>query len=124
MRDWDILITKISQLIPRKHKSVITKLSYECNAVLAEFFRGQLIVISVQSVFYSSALWFIGLEFSLLIGLIAGIVSFIPYLGVLVGIVIASIAAFLQFHEILPVIYVFIVFGAGQILEGLSLIHI
>ena len=98
-----ILITKISQLIPRKHISVITKLSYECNAVLAEFFRGQLIVISVQSVFYSSALWFIGLEFSLLIGLIAGIVSFIPYLGVLVGIVIASIAAFLQFHEILPV---------------------
>ena len=121
LRDWDILITKISQLIPRKHISVITKLSYECNAVLAEFFRGQLIVISVQSVFYSSALWFIGLEFSLLIGLIAGIVSFIPYLGVLVGIVIASIAAFLQFHEILPVIYVFIVFGAGQILEGMIL---
>ena len=121
LRDWDILIKKISQLIPRKHISVITKLSYECNAVLAEFFRGQLIVISVQSVFYSSALWFIGLEFSLLIGLIAGIVSFIPYLGVLVGIVIASIAAFLQFHEILPVIYVFIVFGAGQILEGMIL---
>ena len=121
LRDWNILIKKISQLIPRKHISVITKLSYECNAVLAEFFRGQLIVISVQSVFYSSALWFIGLEFSLLIGLIAGIVSFIPYLGVLVGIVIASIAAFLQFHEILPVIYVFIVFGAGQILEGMIL---
>ncbi len=121
LRDWDILIKKISQLIPRKHISVITKLSYECNAVLAEFFRGQLIVISVQSVFYSSALWFIGLEFSLLIGLIAGIVSFIPYLGVLIGIVIASIAAFLQFHEILPVIYVFIVFGAGQILEGMIL---
>ena len=56
-----------------------------------------------------------------MIGLIAGIVSFIPYLGVLVGIVIASIAAFLQFHEILPVIYVFIVFGAGQILEGMIL---
>ena len=118
LRDWDILISKIKELIPRKHVALTTKLSNESNIVLAEFLRGQLSVMTIQSIFYSSTLWIIGIEFSLLIGLIAGFLSFIPYLGVIVGVVIASFAAFIQFHEILPVVYTLIIFGAGQIIEG------
>ena len=74
-----------------------------------------------QGVFYSLGLWVIGLEFSLLIGLSAGLVSFVPYLGFIVGIVIAGVAALMQFHDVLHIIYVLIVFGAGQMLEGMVL---
>ncbi|NOR52310.1 MAG: AI-2E family transporter, partial [Gammaproteobacteria bacterium] len=66
-------------------------------------------------------LWFIGLDFSLLIGLIAGVVSFVPYLGLIVGMVIAGVAAVMQFHELTPLIYIAIIFGGAQLIEGLLL---
>lgn len=121
LRDWDLLVARISELIPRKFDRVVTQLTKDCDAVLAEFFRGQLLVMFAQGVFYSVGLWLVGLEFSLLIGLSAGLVSFVPYLGVIVGIVAAGIAAVLQFHDFIHVVYVLIVFGAGQILEGMVL---
>ena len=121
LRDWDLLVARIRELIPRKYEAVISRLAKDCDAVLAEFFRGQLLVMFAQGVFYSIGLWIVGLEFSLLIGLTAGIVSFVPYLGVIVGIIVAGIAAFMQFHDFIPIIYVLIVFGAGQMLEGMVL---
>ncbi len=121
LRDWDDLIIKIRALIPRKNEIVIVKLVKECDAVLSEFFRGQLLVMFAQGVIYSLGLWIVGLEFSLLIGMIAGLVSFVPYLGAIVGITVASIAAFMQFHDVAHIIYVLIVFGAGQTLEGVVL---
>lgn len=63
----------------------------------------------------------IGLEFSLLIGLLAGLVSFVPYLGLVIGIVAASIAALLQFHSFLSIVPVLIVFGVGQLISDLFL---
>jgi predicted PurR-regulated permease PerM len=121
LRDWDLLVGRIREAIPRKYESVVTDLIKNCDAVLAEFFRGQLLVMFAQGVFYSIGLWIVGLEFSLLIGLSAGLVSFVPYLGVIVGIVIAGIAAVMQFQNVIHVVYVLIVFGAGQILEGMVL---
>ncbi len=121
LRDWDIIVAKIRTLIPRKYESVSVKLIKECDAVLSEFFRGQLLVMFAQGVIYSIGLWIVGLEFSLLIGMAAGLVSFVPYLGAIVGIVIASIAAFMQFHDIAHIVYVLIVFGFGQTLEGVVL---
>ncbi len=121
LRDWDDLVIKIRALIPRKNETVIVKLVKECDAVLSEFFRGQLLVMFAQGVIYSLGLWIVGLEFSLLIGMIAGLVSFVPYLGAIVGITVASIAAFMQFHDVAHIIYVLIVFGAGQTLEGVVL---
>ncbi len=121
LRDWDVLIQQIGALIPRKYNPVISDLIKDCDAVLAEFFRGQLLVMLVQGIFYSIGLWLVGLEFSLLIGLTAGLVSFVPYLGICVGIMIAGIAAVIQFQDFLPVIYVLIVFGTGQMLEGMVL---
>ncbi len=121
LRDWDHLVARARELIPRKYEVVVTHLTKNCDAVLAEFFRGQLLVMLAQGVFYSLGLWVIGLEFSLLIGLSAGLVSFVPYLGFIVGIVIAGVAALMQFHDVLHIIYVLIVFGAGQMLEGMVL---
>ncbi len=121
LRDWDIIVAKIRTLIPRKYESVSVKLIKECDAVLSEFFRGQLLVMIAQGVIYSIGLWIVGLEFSLLIGMAAGLVSFVPYLGAIVGIVIASIAAYMQFHDIAHIVYVLIVFGVGQTLEGVVL---
>ena len=121
LRDWDILVAKIRELIPRKQEAVIIKLVKEGDAVLAEFFRGQLLLMFAQAVFYSIGLWLVGLEFSLLIGLTAGLVSFVPYLGVIVGIVIAGTAAFMQFHDVIHIVYILIVFGIGQVLEGMVL---
>ena len=121
LRDWDLLVGRIREAIPRKYEDVVTGLIKNCDAVLAEFFRGQLLVMFAQGVFYSVGLWIVGLEFSLLIGLSAGLVSFVPYLGVIVGIVVAGIAAVMQFHDVIHVVYVLIVFGIGQMLEGMLL---
>jgi len=121
LRDWDHLVARIRELIPRKYELVVTHLTKDCDAVLSEFFRGQLLVMLAQGVFYSFGLWVIGLEFSLLIGLSAGLVSFVPYLGFIVGIAIAGVAALMQFHDVLHIIYVLLVFGAGQMLEGMVL---
>ncbi len=78
-------------------------------------------VMSALALIYSIGLWLIGLEFSLLIGLSAGIVSFVPYLGLIVGILIASVAALMQFHELLPILYIAIIFGGAQLIEGVLL---
>jgi predicted PurR-regulated permease PerM len=121
LRDWDIIVAKVRTLIPRRYEFVTVKLVKECDAVLSEFFRGQLMVMVAQGIIYSIGLWIIGLEFSLLIGMTAGMVSFVPYLGSIVGIVIASVAAFMQYQEFLPIIYVLIVFAVGQTLEGVVL---
>lgn len=121
LRDWDPFMTHIHRLIPRKHQGVVGELARESDEVLANFFRGQLMVMSALALIYSIGLWFIGLEFSLLIGLTAGIVSFVPYLGLIVGMVIASIAAVMQFHELAPLLYIAIIFGGAQLIEGVLL---
>ncbi len=121
LRDWDIFVARIHELIPRTAEPVVSKLAKECDEVLGEFLHGQLLLMLAQGVFYSIGLWIVGLEFSLLIGMLAGLVSFVPYLGVIVGIVVAGIAALLQFHDVIHIVYILIVFGIGQALEGMLL---
>jgi len=70
---------------------------------------------------YSIGLWFIGLELALLIGMLAGLVSFVPYLGFIVGILVASVAMLLQTHDVMHLMPVVIVFSIGQMLEGMLL---
>ncbi|MEJ2760292.1 MAG: AI-2E family transporter [Gammaproteobacteria bacterium] len=101
--------------------ATVTRLARDCDAVLAEFLRGQLMVMLALALIYTVGLWLAGLESALLIGLGAGLVSFIPYLGSITGIVVAGIAAFLQFHDVLHLVYVGLVFGIGQSIEGMVL---
>lgn len=121
LRDWDTLVKKIHALIPRSKVTVVTRLAVECDAVLSEFLRGQLLVMMCLGIIYSIGLWIAGIEFSLLIGLLAGLVSFVPYLGSIVGIGVAGIAAFVQFQDLIHLVYVLLVFGAGQAIEGMFL---
>ena len=121
LRDWDILTARVGELIPRPVYPTINKLVTESNSVLSAFLRGQFSVMLVLGIIYSIGLMIIGLDLSLLIGMGAGIVSFIPYLGAITGMIVGVITAFIQFGDLSYVIYVLIVFGIGQLLEGMVL---
>ncbi|ODN67518.1 AI-2E family transporter [Methylophaga muralis] len=121
LRDWDDLVARIREILPRKHAGKITQISIECDDMLAGFLRGQLMVMLALSIIYSIGLMFIGLDLALLLGVIAGVVSFVPYLGLFVGITLAGLAAYLQFQEWLPVLMVVLVFGFAQSIESMFL---
>lgn len=121
LRDWDVLVAKIHALIPRKKEKNIVTIVKESDEVLGAFFRGQMLVMIVLSVVYTVGLMIVGIDTALLIGGLSGMVSFVPYLGFIVGIVVASVAALMQFQDIIPVFYVAIVFMVGQALEGMLL---
>ena len=121
LRDWDLLVAWVRALLPRRIEPTVSKLARESDAVIGAFLRGQFIVMAALGIIYSLGLAIIGLDFSLLIGLVAGLVSFVPYLGLIIGILIASIVAILQFHSLMSVIPVLIVFGIGQMISDLAL---
>lgn len=121
LRDWDILVARIDELLPRKYEPVIARLAHESDDVLAAFLRGQFMVMIALGMVYSTGLWFAGLKLALLIGMMAGMVSFVPYLGFILGIIAASVAMLLQTHELIQLLPVFLVFGIGQALEGMVL---
>lgn len=121
LRDWDLLVAQVRDLLPRRIEPTISKLAQESDGVIGAFLRGQLIVMAALGVIYSIGLSLIGLEFSLLIGLLAGLVSFVPYLGLITGVLVASIVALLQFHSFLSIIWVLAVFGVGQFISDFLL---
>ena len=121
LRDWDGLVKKIHGLLPRKWEPTAVKLAKESDEVLGAFLRGQMLVMLVLAFIYSMGLWWVGLELALIIGLVAGLVSFVPYLGFIVGILLASVAAIMQFHDPSILLLVAVVFGVGQALEGMLL---
>jgi len=115
------LVAKVHALIPRKNEKTIVMITKESDEVLGAFLRGQMLVMFVLAVIYSIGLMLIGLDTALLIGMLSGMVSFVPYLGFIIGIVVASVAALMQFQEFMPLIYVALVFLTGQMLEGMLL---
>jgi len=121
LRDWDVMMEKIRQLLPRATEPTVVKLAKECDDVLGQFLRGQVTVMVALGIVYTVGLWIVGLDLALLVGMIAGLVSFVPYLGFIVGIVLAGIAAIMQFGDMTYLLYVAIVFGIGQALEGMLL---
>jgi len=119
LRDWPILLNNVDELIPRRYHVSVTEFAAEIDAVLSEFLRGQLLVMVIMSVFYVVGLWAVGLKFSLPVGLITGLLVFVPYLGVGLGMVLGTIAAVMQFDDaIYGVAVVWAVFGAGQVIES------
>ncbi len=121
LRDWDKLVDKIHALLPRKWEPTAVKLAKESDEVLGAFLRGQMLVMLALAFIYSMGLWWVGLELALIIGLVAGLVSFVPYLGFIIGILLASVAAMMQFHDPFFLLLVAAVFGVGQALEGMLL---
>jgi predicted PurR-regulated permease PerM len=121
MRDWDHMVSKIQAMLPRKKVAMVTQLASEMDDVLGAFLRGQLLVMLALGIIYSVGLWMIGLNVALIIGMIAGLASIVPYLGFIVGIAAAIIAAVVQFGDFSVLLYVVIVFGVGQMLESMLL---
>jgi len=118
LRDWDGFVVSISQLIPRDWADSASTIAKEIDQVLAEFLRGQFTVMLAMSVFYMLGLWVAGLDMALAIGLVAGLLGFVPYLGIALGLALALLVAALQFTSLSQIIPVLIVFGLGQIVEG------
>lgn len=118
LRDWDRIIAAIGTLLPRDSAQGWVALAKESDTVLSAFLRGQLAVMAALAIIYSTGLWLVGLDFALLIGLFAGLVSFVPYLGLILGILVAGVASVLQFQGLEGLPWVVLVFVAAQLLEG------
>lgn len=117
--DWDNMIARIDDMLPRPHAETIRDLSKKVDRVLAGFVRGQLTVCLVLGSFYATALIIIQLPFGLLVGLFAGLISFIPFVGsILGGLLSIGIAVFHFWDDPVWIVAVVIVFGIGQLVEG------
>ncbi len=118
LRDWDVFVKKFEGLLPKQSKKGIMESFKEIDKIMAGFIRGQFSVCIVLGAYYSIGLKLVGLELGLLVGFIAGVISFIPYVGTITGFVLGVILAFAQFGDITNVMYVVVVFMTGQFLEG------
>lgn len=118
LRDWSEIVAQIDHMLPRAQHDVIGSLARDIDAVLGEFLRGQLSVMLVMAVFYAIALSLVGVEYAVAIGLLTGMITFIPYLGAVFGITLGTVVAVMQFQAIEPLLWVWAVFFAGQMVEG------
>lgn len=117
--DWEEILTKSRALLPRAYEPWLVTIVKECDVVLAAFLRGQLMVMVALGLIYGIGLQIIGLKLAMVIGLVAGLASIIPYVGFGVGIVTATIVALFQFgYKLEPVMMVWLVFGIGQLVES------
>jgi predicted PurR-regulated permease PerM len=119
--DWDRLPGRVLGLCPPRNRAVFSRLARETDAVLGSFLRGQLLVMLSLATVYSAGLMLVGLDLALPIGVSAGLVSFVPYLGFIVGLGGAGVAAWLQFHDPMMMLAVAAVFVSGQLLDGVLL---
>ncbi|MEL7466535.1 MAG: AI-2E family transporter [Pseudomonadota bacterium] len=117
--DWDRMIERIDDLLPREHAPTIRKLATDVDKVLDGFVHGQLSVCLILGVFYAVMLMIIGVPFGLLVGLFAGLVSFIPFVGsILGGLLSVGIAAFHFWSDPIWIAATAVVFVIGQVVEG------
>lgn len=122
LRDWDILVDKVRGLLPRRGEGAVVKMAKECHEVLGAFIRGQLLVMLALGGIYATGLMLLGLDLGLLVGLLAGLASIVPYMGFAVGITAALLAGVFQFgFELYPLLGIVGVFALGQALEGMVL---
>lgn len=118
LRDWPQIKVGTNNLLPPRWRLVLTPLVHECDSALSEFLRGQLMVMLALAIVYTVGLWMVGLDIALLVGVFAGLASFIPYLGFALGLVLAVVGALLQFADPVMALWVIGVFAVGQVLEG------
>ncbi len=121
MRDWDRLVEGIQGLLPRSSVNQVSGIAREIDDVLSAFLRGQFMVMMSLGIIYALGLWMIGIKAGFLIGLVAGVLSVVPYLGSVVGLALAVGMALFQYGDLLHFVLVLVVFGVGQGLEGMVL---
>jgi predicted PurR-regulated permease PerM len=118
LRDWDRIVARVDTWLPRGHAGAIREQAREIDRTLAGFLRGQGTVCLILGVFYAIGLTLAGLDFGLVVGLVAGLLSFIPYVGAIVGLVLSVGLALVQFDDWLRIAVVAGIFFVGQAVEG------
>ena len=121
LRDWNKLIQALEQLVPERQGYIVQSVVTDIDIVLSEFLRGQLLIMILLGLFYGLALRAIGLEYALIVGFVAGVVSFIPYFGPAVGVLLASLIALGHVEQAWLFLGILTVFGLGQLLESIVL---
>ena len=117
--DWDKMLKHMQRAIPRPFENSVVTIAKECNQVLGAFVKGQFLVMILLGIVYAVGLQLIGIEVGLIIGIVAGLASIIPYLGFAVGIIAAVVASLLQFGvDWMQLFLVLVVFMVGQAIEG------
>lgn len=118
LRDWDSIVARVDDVIPRRHQGTVHDLMGQVDCRISGFLRGQSMVCLILGTFYGTALAVQGLEFGFLIGLFTGLLSFIPYVGMLLGMVVAFAVAVAQYGIAPDLAIVGGIFAVGQMLEG------
>ncbi len=118
LRDWDSIMAHLSALIPARQRSIVVTLARETDEVLGAFLRGQLLVMLALAVIYATGLSIVGLKFAIAIGVVSGLVSFIPYLGFVFGIVLAALTVALEPNPLWLMGGVIATFTIAQLIEG------
>jgi predicted PurR-regulated permease PerM len=118
LRDWDTIMMHLGALIPSRQRETVIKLARDTDEVLGAFLRGQLLVMLALSVIYSVGLSLVGLKFAIAIGVVSGLVSFIPYLGFVFGIGLAALTVILEPNPLWQMIGIVATFTIAQLLEG------
>lgn len=119
--DWQGFITKIYDLIPRRFLSSTQSILTEIHKLLSSYLRGQLLVMTILAGYYSTGLTIAGFDSAIPIGVLTGMLIFIPYVGFGIGLTLAILSGVLQFGDYYGVVAVAIVYGVGQLLEGMVL---
>jgi predicted PurR-regulated permease PerM len=117
--DWDRFVHRILELVPPRARPAVDSFTHEADEVLGQYLRGQLLVMLIMATFYSTGLALFGLDLALPIGVFTGLAMFVPYLGFGIGLVTALLAGLLQFASAKAFVMVAVVYGAGQVIEGL-----
>ena len=121
LMDWPKLVQRAAGLVPPRLRPAIEGFVRECDAMLGQYLRGQLLVMLILAVYYSAALAIAGFDLALPVGVFTGLAIFIPYLGFGIGLILALTAGALQFAGAYGLIVVAVVYGLGQLTEGLFL---
>ena len=118
LRDWDLIVVRLGALVPMSQRETIFGLVRDADDMLGAFLRGQLLVMMALAVIYSAGLSLVGLKFAVAIGVVAGLVSFVPYLGLVFGVLLASLTVVLEPDPLWRLVGVFATFTVAQLIEG------
>jgi predicted PurR-regulated permease PerM len=118
LRDWDLFVDRFAALVPRDKAPTVSRLARESGEVLGGFLRGQLLVMLILGVLYAIGLRVLGLDLGILVGVIAGLLTFVPYLGPATIVVLGGIAAVVQFGDWQHLLGILAVWGVGQVIES------
>jgi predicted PurR-regulated permease PerM len=122
LRDWNMIGERLDSLVPRDWLAKVQTIVHDIDLVLAEFLRGQVLVMIVLAAYYTIGLTVVGLDRALAIGVLTGLLVFIPYVGFGLGLVLGVLAALLQWHGWPAFLAVLAVYGVGQVLEAYVLV--